>query len=245
MTYRSSFFGILFNCLIVGIVSIGGAGAVNTEQDAAGHHQSAAGKVYGKVTQTMDAAGYTYAEVDTGKEKIWAAARKTVLKKGDMIAFSTVMPMKKYYSKSLKREFSVVYFVNQFITDKKPGANNQPVQSTPHANIKSQQTLEPVAGIKKIEGGHTISDIYKNKKSLKGKTVLVRGKVTKFTAKVMNKNWLHIMDGSTHNDLTITTDGVAAVNDVVVIEGKLKLDKDYNYGYVYPLIVENAKILKE
>ena len=245
MMYRSRFFAVLVSFLSVGVLSFGVADAGSAEQKIkGGHYQSAPGKIYGKVTQTMDAAGYTYAEVDTGKEKVWAAARKTVLKKGDMIAFSAVMPMKKHYSKSLKREFAVVYFVNRFITDNKPGKNNHPVLNMPHAHIKNQKALEPVEGIKKIEGGHTISDIYKNKTNFKGKSILVRGKVTKFTAKVMNKNWLHIMDGSTHNDLTITTDGSAAVGDVVVIEGKLELDKDYKYGYVYPLIVENAKILK-
>ena len=73
----------------------------------------------------------------------------------------------------------------------------------------------------------------------------VRGKVTKFTAGVMGKNWLHIIDSSTMDDLTVTTDGEAAVDAVIVIEGKLALDKDFGYGYVYPLIVENASITKE
>jgi len=245
MTYRSRVIGFLINCITAGILSIGMASSVTAEVESKGvHAQTSSGKVYGKVTQTMDAAGYTYAEVDTGKEKIWAAARKTVLRKGDMIAFSTVMPMQNHYSKSLKREFSVVYFVNQFITDKKTDVSSHPVQSTPHANIKNMKALEPVTGIKKIEGGYTISDVYKNKNKLKGKTILVRGKVTKFTAKVMNKNWIHIMDGSTHDDLTVTTDEIVAVNDMIVIKGKLVLDKDYNYGYVYPLIVENASIVK-
>jgi len=31
----------------------------------------------------------------------------------------------------------------------------------------------------------------------------------------------------------------------VIIEGKLALDKDFGYGYVYPLIVEDASVTKE
>ena len=73
----------------------------------------------------------------------------------------------------------------------------------------------------------------------------MRGQVTKFTANVMNMNWLHIRDSSTQDDLTITTDGTAAIDAVVVVEGKLALDKDYGYGYVYPLIVEDASVTKE
>lgn len=245
MKNRNNIFSAVFNCLTIIGLGIGLADlAVADQKVQAGHHQPPTGRIYGKVTQTMDAAGYTYAEVDTGNEKFWAAARKTVLNKGDMIAFSMVMPMKNYYSKSLKREFSVVYFVNRFITDEDPATNADSVQNASHAGIKSQQITAPVTDIKKVEGGHTIAEIYNNKKSLKGKTVRVRGKVTKYTAKVMGKNWIHIMDSSTHNDLTVTTDKVTAVNDVVVIEGQLVLDKDYNYGYVYPLIVENANVLK-
>ena len=36
-----------------------------------------------------------------------------------------------------------------------------------------------------------------------------------------------------------------AIDAVVIIEGKLSLDKDYGYGYVYPLLVEDASITKE
>ena len=73
----------------------------------------------------------------------------------------------------------------------------------------------------------------------------MRGQVTKFTANVMDKNWLHIRDSSTLDDLTITTDSTAAIDAVVVIEGKLALNKDFGYGYVYPLIVEDASVTKE
>ena len=243
MIYCDRVLSILVNCLTVGVLGMGVTSSVLAEQkEQADQHKPVSGRIYGKVTQTMDAAGYTYAEVDTGNKKFWAAARKTMLNKGDMIAFSTVMPMNNYYSKSLNREFPVVYFVNQFITDKKSDTDSSLVVHSPHTDIKSQKISEPVSGINKIEGGHTIAEIYKNKQSLNGKTIRVRGKVTKFTANVMKLNWVHIMDSSTHNDLTITTKQTAKLNDVIVIEGKLELDKDYNYGYIYPLIVENASL---
>ena len=54
---------------------------------------------------------------------------------------------------------------------------------------------------------------------------------------------IHIRDSSTQDDLTITTDSTATIDAVVVVEGKLALDKDY--GYVYPLIVEDASVTKE
>ena len=57
--------------------------------------------------------------------------------------------------------------------------------------------------------------------------------------------WLHIVDSSTLDDLTVTTDSNAAIGDVIVVEGKLGINKDFGYGYVYPVILEDAKITNE
>ena len=43
---------------------------------------------------------------------------------------------------------------------------------------------------------------------------------------------------------TRTTSDSAAVGDVVVVKGTVRLDKDFGAGYAYPVIVEDAKITK-
>jgi hypothetical protein len=75
--------------------------------------------------------------------------------------------------------------------------------------------------------------------------VRVRGEVTRFNSGIMGKNWLHIRDSSTSDDLTATTQSMVATGDIVIVEGTLQLDQDFGYGYVYPLIVEDAIITKE
>ena len=207
--------------------------------------QQASNKISGKVTDTLEAAGYTYAEVDTGKEKVWAAASTTPLKIGDMISFTTEMPMKNFHSTSLKRDFPIIYFVSRFITDEAGLTGASSDMASPHGNIKPGPATKPVEGIDKVKGGNSIAEVYADKQTLNGKEIRVRGQVTKFTTNVMGKNWLHIRDSSTLDDLTITTSNTAAVDAVVIIEGKLALDKDFGYGYVYPLIVEDASVTKE
>jgi len=192
------------------------------------------GRIHGKVTQTMNSAGYTYVEVDTGKNKVWAAAPVTPIKIGDQVEFSTVMPMKNFQSKSLNRTFSVVYFAPNFITDNEDSLQNK----------NTQKSTVQVKKFAKVKDGFTIEEVYAQKNKLANKTVRVRGQVTKFTPNILKKNWLHIKDSST-DDLTITTDSRVEVGDIVVISGKLELDKDFGYGYVYPVIVEDAKVTKE
>jgi len=246
MLHRTVFLVVMLACssftlLNTGLVNSARASQNNTDVP----EQPAPDKIYGKVTDIIEAGGYTYAEVDTGKEKVWAAATTTPLKVGDMIAFTTEMPMQNFHSASMNRDFPIVYFVSRFIADKAGPTGTTTTMASPHGKIKPASAATPVEGINKVEGGNTIAELYTDKQKLDGKAVRVRGKVTKFTAGVMGKNWLHIRDSSSMDDLTVTTDSTAAIDAVVVIEGKLALDKDFGFGYVYPLIVEDATVTKE
>jgi len=240
MMRRTNFSIILLACFSLNLLN---AVIINTayatQKNTKEVQQNNPQKIYGKVTDIIDVTGYTYAEVDTGKGKVWAAGPPTPLKKGDMIAFSSQMPMQNFHSKSLGRDFPIIYFINRYVTNKETSTT-----ASPHDQIKPQQIIEPIKGINKVEGGYTIAEIYTDKKNLNGKTIRIRGQVTKFSARIMGKNWLHIIDSSTLDDLTITTDGTSTVGDVVIAEGKLELDKDYGYGYLYPVILEDATITK-
>jgi len=139
-----NFSTILFACLVACMaLYLLNAGMTNTvyaaQKDIKEVLQKNPRKIYGKVTNVITSAGFTYAEVDTGKEKVWAAGPVvTQLKTGDMIAFSTEMPMRNFHSKSLERDFSVIYFVNRYITDKETSTI-----PSPHVQSKKQQIIKP------------------------------------------------------------------------------------------------------
>ena len=93
----------------------------------------------------------------------------------------------------------------------------------------------------------SIADIYKEKAELAGKPVKLQGKVVKVNNNIMNRNFLHLQDGSGDpaagtNDLTITSDGTAAMGDTVTVTGTLAVDLDFGSGYKYPLLLEKATI---
>lgn len=246
MKHRTNSIIILLACFSFSLLNAGIINSAYAEQkNTKEKQQTTSNRIHGKVTDIIEASGYTYAEVDTGKNKVWAAGPVTPLKIGDMVAFSTGMPMKNFHSKSMKRDFPIIYFVNSFITDKATPTGKAAATASPHSQIKQKQAAKPVKGIKKVKGGNTIAEIHARKQKLNGKTLRVRGQVSKFTAEVMGKNWVHIRDSSTLDDLTVTTDSTVEIDDVVIIEGKLELDKDYGYGYVYSVIMEDAKITKK
>ncbi len=93
----------------------------------------------------------------------------------------------------------------------------------------------------------TISDIYQQRAALNGQQVTLRGTVVKVNNLIMDRNWVHLQDGSGDaadgsNDITITTQDKAQVNDQVTVTGTLAVDLDFGSGYKYPLLVEKATI---
>jgi hypothetical protein len=93
----------------------------------------------------------------------------------------------------------------------------------------------------------TVAKLAEDKQTYGGKTIKIKGQVTKFNAGIMGKNWVHIQDGSEYKDnfdLTITTDINVAVGQIVTFEGKIALDKDFGYGYAYNILMEEGKLVE-
>jgi hypothetical protein len=211
---------------------------------------SAPGKT-GKVTETMDAAGYTYVSVDTGSEQFWAAAPQFAVKVGDDVVVPEGMPMPNYHSKTLDRTFDVVYFVpSVLVGGAEQLAGQKPAVSQMDSASRTvvEKTDVDLSGIKPAEGGQTVSDVFAKKAELSGKPIKVRGKIVKFSPAIMGKNWIHLQDGTGaagSNDLVVTTSISANVGDTIVINGVLATDKDFGYGYKYGVIVEDAEVAVE
>jgi len=213
-----------------------------------------AGGTSGTVVETMDAAGYTYVQVDSGTEKIWAAAPAFQVKVGDSVVVPDGMAMHNYHSKTLNRDFAVVYFVDSVLNASapaSPGAANASMPAGhPQTNTAAPSPDVDLSNVAKAEGGLTVGEVYGDKANLSGQEITLRGKVVKYSPQIMGKNWLHVQDGSgdqaagTH-DLTVTTDVTAQIGDTVLIQGPLTIDKDFGYGYQYDVIVENAKVTVE
>ena len=118
---------------------------------------------------------------------------------------------------------------------------------TSHGPISAPApAVEPIAA---PAGGMSIAEIWAQRKSLSGKAITVRGQVVKVNNQILERNWIHLQDGSgsaadrTH-DLTITTDAIVKLGDVVTFTGVLATGKDIGAGYAYDAIVENAKVVK-
>lgn len=193
------------------------------------------------VKETMDAQSYTYAYVEENGKEFWIAVTKMDVNVGDPIYYTNAMEMKDFESTTLKRKFDSILFVAD--------ASLNPI--TPKADASAHtgapQTGKKDVKVEKAAGGVTVAEIYKKKDDLKGKTLAVKGKVTKYNGGIMGRNWIHIQDGSEYDgkfDLLVTSHDDVKVGDEVTVEGVLALDQDFGYGYSYELLLEDAKVKK-
>jgi len=90
-----------------------------------------------------------------------------------------------------------------------------------------------------------IATLYQTQAKLAGQTVSAHGKVVKVNNGIMDRNWIHITDGTgdaKSSDLVVTSKQTAAVGDEVTITGVAALNRDFGAGYLYGLLIENATI---
>ena len=138
-----------------------------------------------------------------------------------------------------------------FVAGAQPSPRAASDRSTPHPSSSRAAPLpeQSLADIAKADGGRTVGEVFDEGKGLAGSEVAIRGRVVKYSPRIMGTNWIHLQDGTRgqdgSNDLVITTDDVAAVGDLVVVRGVVSADKDFGYGYKYELMVEGASVTVE
>jgi len=198
--------------------------------------------VTGTVLEVKDVASYTYLRLKTKKGETWAAVGKTSVKKGAEVTVVDAMVMTNFESKTLNKKFDRIIFGVLGAT--------RPDLAAMHSGMAKPEDMGDVH-VPKASGpnARTVAEIVTKRSELKGKTVVVRGKVVKYTQQVLGKNWIHLRDGSGSatdrtNDVVVTTKDQAKIGEVVVAKGVVQTDKNLGAGYTYKVLVEEASLQK-
>jgi hypothetical protein len=203
--------------------------------------------------ESMNASAYTYVLVTENDKEQWIAVPQTEIKIGGTYYYQGGMEMINFESKELKRTFASVLFL-EGLSDNKDKIIGQPVMpemtkenENTHVNVNATNLKKIDITIQPSKGAISISELYAKKDNYSGKKAMITGQVTKFSAEIMNKNWVHIQDGSEYEgrfDLTITTNAKVTVGETVTFEGKIAINKDFGYGYAYEVLMEDAVVAK-
>ncbi len=210
---------------------------------AADKPATAPNSVSGEILEIKDVDAYSYLRLKTKEGEVWAAVSKATVKKGSSVTIDKPMVMTNFESKALKQTFPLIYFGSL--------AGTTGAGAMPASMAGAMPAPKPVATvdekIAKASGpdARTVAEVFANAKSLKDKSVVVRGKVVKVNSGIMGRNWVHLRDGSgesakANNDLLFTSAAAVKVGDTVTAKGTIRLDKDFGAGYVYAVLVEDA-----
>jgi len=223
-----------------------------TDQSAAKPAQPKQVAVSGKVLQTIKSGGYAYVLVrEKNRKKTWVAIPEMTVTVGETVSFEPGMEMLNFPSTTLKRTFDRIIFSNGPISPSKNKGKSDPLAAKGSRGSAGAVVAAPdeKVKVKKATGpnAYTVAEIFKNKGRLNGKKVVIRGKVVKVSSGIMNRNWIHIQDGTgSHmtgdNDLVVTSDAIPAVGDTVIVRGTMQKDRDFGSNYKYAVIVEKAEI---
>jgi hypothetical protein len=198
------------------------------------------------VKEHMNAAGYTYILADDNGKEQWLAILEMPVQDGDTFYYSDAIEMTNFKSKTLDKTFESIMFVNSVSKTINNNLNEKNSVDEPHKKPEVKKTTD--IKVNPLVNGKTVALLFKNKKELQGKTVKLRGIVTKYNPDILNKNWIHIQDGTSYKeegDILVTSKDKVKVGDTVIVEGTLVLDKDFGAGYFYKVLIENAKVVIE
>lgn len=204
----------------------------------------------GKVAEVLNVPGYTYLRLTTASGETWAAVPTATVAVGTEVSIKNPMRMEGFESKTLNRKFDVIMFGG--------GLEGAGVTSPAQPPAMASAPLAPPAAVDtsdiKVEkatgpDAKTIAEIYAQRATLKGRSVTVRGKVVKYSTGILERNWIHLRDGTgtpegKDNDITVTTNDTTAKGEVIVVKGVVHLDKDIGAGYTYAVLIEDAHLTK-
>jgi hypothetical protein len=236
-------------CILIGLLMACNNGpkvieATDTSTETSqGHTDEAATKTHKVVVEeVLQTSKYTYLNVKEDGNNSWIAIPKKEVKVGATYYYRGGLLKRNFKSQEFDRVFETVYLVSDISED--PGMGTMS-GSNPHASGETQ--LEQTTRLDPPSGGISLAELFKNRKKYDGQTVKVTGRCVKLNTMIMQRNWVHLQDGSLseeEGDLTVTTTDKVELGTIVSFEGKIALNKDFGAGYKYEIIMEEAKLLK-
>lgn len=199
-----------------------------------------------KVQEALHAGTYTYLRLLSDNKEFWAAISARPVDTGKTYFYKESILMMDFRSKQLERTFDTIMFIDSFYDADHPGMDaSKPSSPRDHTSTNKEENLS----VDHSEDEIPLGELFRGKENYNGETIVVKGKVVKISKNIMDRNWIHIQDGSSYKnefDLTITHYGTIdfKLNDIVTFRGIITLDKDFGAGYVYSVILENAEVIK-
>ena len=191
-----------------------------------------------KVEDVLNTDKYSYLKVSGKEEPYWIAIAKADVQVGQTYFYRGGLLKKNFFSREFNRVFETLYLVSNFWEKTNEAPQKGMASKIPTGHGIPDLKIEK---INPVDGAISLQQLFSNMPMYDDTKVKITGKCVKVNPKIMNRNWLHIQDGSGEGlDLTVTTQEEVPLGAVVSLEGTIAVDKDFGAGYRYDIIMEGA-----
>ena len=188
------------------------------------------------VVESLPGEKYLYLKVKENSKAYWIATRKLPVVKNTTYYYKGGLLKTNFESKEFNKVFDSIYLVSNLVS----ANHSQHINNSGNKNLPIEPTTKNVQGNNDVI---SIATLISKAKTLDGKMVTLEGKCVKINPGIMNRNWIHIKDGSLESyDLVITSNSYVEEGKKFRVQGKVTLNKDFGAGYRYDIIIEEGKI---
>ena len=189
---------------------------------------------------------YIYARVKEGEQLYWIATQKQDLEIGTPYLYNESLLKTQFESKEFDRVFDTIFLVTTLVPK-----DHGIIEGTFHG---SQNSTKKITVIKdaiakqdsaaKFMGVVRISDLVIDPGKYEGNEVVISGECIKINANILDRNWLHMKDGSKDDyDLVITSEEQVPKDTKISVRGIVRVNADFGSGYSYPILIENGRLV--
>jgi len=201
-----------------------------------------------KILEIIPASNYVYLKVKEDKDQFWIATKKREINLDSTYFYREALLKTDFKSKIHNRVFDTIYLVNKLVTQMHGAKHTSGTTDNIQISKKKKEPVKVTTDEDKninYKIYPEISTFLNDPNKFEGQAVQIKGRCVKVNKNIMNKNWIHLKDGSQDDfDLIITTNMSAQEGDIITIQAMVALNKDYGAGYSYDLILENGAIIQ-
>jgi hypothetical protein len=188
---------------------------------------------------------YIYARVKEGEEFYWIATQKQDLEIGKPYLYNESLLKTQFESKEYDRVFDTLFLITSLVP-KDHGIIEGTFHGSHNSNKKIVAIKESIAkqdSAAIFMGVVRIADLVNEPGKYEGNEVVISGECVKVNANILDRNWLHMKDGSKDDyDLIVTSEEIVQKGAKISIRGIVRLNADFGSGYSYPILIENGQL---
>lgn len=200
------------------------------------------------VNEKLPASKYIYLKVTEAGEQFWIATRNQQITIGGTYFYRSGLLKTDFESKEYNRFFEKIYLVSNLVAEdhrNTSGSINSEISKKENSFNQKEIIPTHTEKITPHKGSITIAELVADPNEYNGKTIQLTGKCVKINPNIMNRNWIHLQDGSKNDyDLVITSNTFVPEGKIITIRALVSLNRDFGAGYRYDLILENGTIIE-